>query len=153
MTDKMLLFCEKYLISFNGAEAVRQSYNKTGDTAKRYAERLLKNQEVIDYIDKRKKELIKNINITQEEVISYLASIIKGEESEKTYFVLREGEKGSYSDSLTSVDIPLKARDRIKACEVINKYFTENKDANNKKPIINIVNNIPRPKEDKDHEE
>lgn len=74
LTDKQKRFCEEYLIDLNATQAaIRAGYSPK--TAEQTASRLLRNVKVQEYIAKRKKELSRSTEITQERVIKELALI------------------------------------------------------------------------------
>ena len=68
------------------------------------------------YIDERLKLLESEKIATQQEVLQYLTSIMRGEEQEKTLISI--GELGQ-----EIVDIDVSAKDRIKAAELLGKRF------------------------------
>lgn len=68
------------------------------------------------YIDERLKFLESEKIATQQEVLQYLTSIMRGEEQEKTLISI--GDLGQ-----EIVDIDVSAKDRIKAAELLGKRF------------------------------
>lgn len=68
------------------------------------------------YIDERLKLLESEKIATQQEVLQYLTSIMRGEEQEKTLISI--GDLGQ-----EIVDIDVSAKDRIKAAELLGKRF------------------------------
>ncbi len=75
LTDKRILFCEEYLIDFNGTRAYKVAYpNVVKDsTAASAAARLLRNVKVIAYLDKRKAEIAEKLEITPERTLRAFA--------------------------------------------------------------------------------
>lgn len=68
------------------------------------------------YIDERLKLLESEKIATQQEVLQYLTSIMRGDEQEKTLISI--GDLGQ-----EIVDIDVSAKDRIKAAELLGKRF------------------------------
>src|SRR5690606_5048747 len=74
LTPKELLFCEHYLVRFNGADsAVKAGYSKK--TAREMAYELLTKPHVREYIDKRIEELLSDIGVNQRMVVEEIAAI------------------------------------------------------------------------------
>lgn len=68
------------------------------------------------YIDERLEKLESEKIATQEEVLQYLTSIMRGDQQEKTLISI--GELGQ-----EIVDIDVGAKDRIKAAELLGKRY------------------------------
>ena len=78
MTEKQKRFADEYLIDLNATQAaIRAGYSKK--TAYSQGERLLKKVEVEKYIQERMKQLASENVATEEEVIQYLTSVLRGE--------------------------------------------------------------------------
>lgn len=77
VTDKQIIFANEYLIDLNGTRAYKEAYPhvKNDNTAAAAATRLMNNPEVKDYIDKRIKDRLERIEVTQDDVIQELAAI------------------------------------------------------------------------------
>lgn len=77
MTDKQIIFANEYLIDLNGTRAYKEAYPhvKNNNTAAAAATRLMNNPEVKDYIDKRIKDRLERIEVTQDDVIQELAQL------------------------------------------------------------------------------
>lgn len=74
MTARQLMFCEEYLTDLNATQAaIRAGYSEK--TAEQTASRLLTNVKVQEYIQKRKKDRIKRIEITQDAVLQEIALV------------------------------------------------------------------------------
>jgi len=84
--------------------------------AKTDAFKILENPSVKEYIAEKMKELDKENIARAEEVLAYLTSVMRGEETEQT---LR-----SVGNSVQNIlDIGVSAKDRIKAAELIGKRY------------------------------
>lgn len=74
MTARQQLFCEEYLTDLNATQAaIRAGYSEK--TAEQAASRLLTNVKVQEYIQERKKDRIKRIEITQDAVLNEIAIV------------------------------------------------------------------------------
>lgn len=75
MTNRMILFCEEYLVDFNATQAaIRAGYSKK--TAYSQGQRLLKNVEIQAYIKKRKAELLETIKEDQLGTLRQLQKLV-----------------------------------------------------------------------------
>ncbi len=77
---------------------------------------MLANVGIKAYIDERLKKLESEKIATQEEVLQYLTSIMRGDQQEKTLISI--GELGQ-----EIVDIDVGAKDRLKAAELLGKRY------------------------------
>lgn len=166
MTDKQKLFCDEYIKDFNASRAYKKIYTtcKKDETAKAAASRLLTNVNVQAYIQQRKEELQKRVDITQEDVIKELSRIAFGD-IRKLYneygglkniqdldddtaaiitSVETTEEFEGYGDDREQVGYTkkLKMADKIKALDLLGKYFgifKEKVEINSDKPFeVNI---------------
>lgn len=113
MTLKQKRFADEYIISGNATEAaIKAGYSSK--YANTNASKLLQNTTIKSYIDDRLTELESKTIATQEEVLSYLTSVMRGEQREQTL----RGEGEGYQ---SIIDIDVGAKDRIKAAELLGK--------------------------------
>jgi phage terminase small subunit len=84
--------------------------------AKAQSHKLLENVGIKTYISERLAELQSQKVADQQEVLEYLTSVMRGEETEQT--IIGVGELGQ---ELT--DIEVSAKDRIKAAELLGKRY------------------------------
>jgi len=74
LTEKQKLFCEYYIIDFNGAEAARKAgYSEKG--AKQEASRMLTNADLMLYLQALKEERMIRVKYDQDDVITTLQKI------------------------------------------------------------------------------
>jgi terminase small subunit len=112
---KQQRFADEYIISGNiEKSALKAGYSKTYSRSQSH--KLLANVGIKAYIDERLKLLGSEKIATQDEVLQYLTSVMRGEEQEKTLIGI--GELGQ-----EIVDIDVSAKDRIKAAELLGKRF------------------------------
>lgn len=115
MTIKQQRFADEYIISANATQAaIKAGYSKK--YANTNASKLLQNTTIKSYIDERLAELQSQKVADQQEVLEYLTSVMRGEETEQT--VIGVGDLGQ---ELT--DIEVGAKDRIKAAELLGKRY------------------------------
>ena len=116
LTIKQKRFADEYIISGNATESYKKAgYRVSGDrVAGVEGHKLLKNPKIKSYIDERLKQLDSEKIADQQEVLSYLTSVMRGETQEQTLISI--GELGQ-----TITDIDVGAKDRIKAAELLGK--------------------------------
>lgn len=85
-------------------------------TARSIGQENLTKPDIKAYIDERLEKLESEKIATQEEVLQYLTSIMRGDQQEKT--LISVGEFGQ-----KIVDIDVGAKDRIKAAELLGKRY------------------------------
>ncbi|HEP1449679.1 TPA: terminase small subunit, partial [Streptococcus pyogenes] len=111
LTLKQKRFADEYIISANAtAAAIKAGYSKK--TARSIGQENLTKPDIKAYIDERLEKLESEKIATQEEVLQYLTSIMRGDQQEKT--LISVGEFGQ-----KIVDIDVGAKDRIKAAELL----------------------------------
>lgn len=115
LTLKQKRFADEYIISANAtAAAIKAGYSKK--TARSIGQENLTKPDIKAYIDERLEKLESEKIATQEEVLQYLTSIMRGDQQEKT--LISVGEFGQ-----KIVDIDVDAKDRIKAAELLGKRY------------------------------
>lgn len=115
LTIKQKRFADEYIISANAtAAAIKAGYSKK--TARSIGQENLTKPDIKAYIDERLEKLESEKIATQEEVLQYLTSIMRGDQQEKT--LISVGEFGQ-----KIVDIDVGAKDRIKAAELLGKRY------------------------------
>lgn len=84
MTEKQKLFAENYLANgFNAREAYYSAFGESGNKQPSYPYTLLKNKDVINYIQKRRKEIYESLNIDATRVMQEIADIAFEPRNEK----------------------------------------------------------------------
>nr|DAS64057.1 MAG TPA: Terminase small subunit [Caudoviricetes sp.] len=115
MSLKQQRFADEYIISGNATQAaVKAGYSSK--YANTNASKLLQNTTIKSYVDERLAQLASDKVATQEEVLTYLTSVMRGETQEQTLCSI--GELGQ-----EVIDIDVGAKDRIKAAELLGKRF------------------------------
>ena len=111
LTPKQKRFADEYIISGN----IYQSMVKAGyseNYAKSDGCKILDNPSVKAYIDDRMADFEREAIASQEEVLSYLTSVMRGEQTEQV--MVNGGEV---------IDVAVGAKDRIKAAELLGKRY------------------------------
>jgi len=123
LTEKQRIFCIEYLKDLNGTRAYKVAYPhvKNDNTAAAAASRLLRNVKIKSYIDKKLKEIEDKKIAKAEEVLKYLTSVMRGEETEEVVVVVGIGEGESRARVLKK---QISAKERIKAAELLGKRYS-----------------------------
>jgi phage terminase small subunit len=115
LTEKQKRFADYYIESGNGAEsAIRAGYSEK--TAKEIASENLTKPNIKKYIDEQLSIKDSERIASQDEVLSYLTLIMRGEETEQVLIGVGKG-----AQSIT--DMEVSAKDRIKAAELLGKRY------------------------------
>ena len=119
LTLKQKKFADAYIISCNAKEAYLKVYTsvKKENVARTNASRLLTNANVKNYIDERLSEIDSEKIADQKEVMEYLSSVMRGEQTEQTL----KSCGAEWGQEIT--DIEVGAKDRIKAAELLGKRY------------------------------
>ena len=119
LTLKQKKFADEYIISCNATEAYLKVYTsvKKENVARTNASRLLTNANVKNYIDERLSEIDSEKIADQKEVMEYLSSVMRGEQTEQTL----KSCGAEWGQEIT--DIEVGAKDRIKAAELLGKRY------------------------------
>ena len=113
LTTKQQKFADEYIISGNATQAaIEAGYSKK--TANRIGSENLSKLDIKKYIDERLKEIESAKTATQQEVLEYLTSVMRGEQREQTLIG-----KGMGIQAKTYIDVS--AKDRLKAADILNK--------------------------------
>ena len=135
LTLKQRKFADEYIISGN----IEQSALNAGYSAnysRSQSHKLLANVGIKSYIDERLKEIESAKTATQQEVLEYLSSVMRGEHKEQTLIG-----RGQGFQEITNISVS--AKDRLKAADLLNKIHQAREEKNTGKEDIVIVNDIP----------
>ena len=115
LTAKQQRFVDEYLVDLNATQAaIRAGYSER--TAYRTGADNLKKPQIKSFIEERMKAKEDSLIAKQDEVLKFLTSILRGEETEETLRGVGEGAQ-------TITDIEVGAKDRIKAAELLGKRY------------------------------
>ena len=113
LTLKQKKFADEYIISGNATQAaIKAGYKEK--TANRIGSENLSKLDIKKYIDERLKEIESKKTATQQEVIEYLTSVMRGEHKEEILIGQGQG-----FQEITCIDVS--AKDRLKAADLLNK--------------------------------
>ena len=113
MTIKQKRFADEYIISGNATQsAIIAGYSQK--YANTNASKLLQNTTIKNFIEERLEELDSEKIADQKEILQYLTSILRGEETEQTLRGVGEG-----AQVISNIEVG--AKDRIKAAELLGK--------------------------------
>lgn len=116
MTEKQKRFCDEYLIDLNAAQAaIRAGYSEKA--AKQVGSENLTKPDLKKYIKDRMKEKEESLIAKQDEVLKYLSSVMRGEQSEEVLCLAGEG-----TQEIEKIDVS--AKDRLKAAELLGKRYS-----------------------------
>lgn len=116
LTAKQRKFCDEYIKSGNATEAYfKAGYQiKSNEAARANASRMLTKANIKEYIETRLKQLESKKLAGAREVLEYLTSVMRGEQTESVATA-----KGIYDN------VPVSAKDRISAAkELLKRYPT-----------------------------
>lgn len=119
LTAKQKIFCDEYIISLNATQAaIKAGYSKK--TARKIAAENLTKPVIQNYISERMKQKESSLIATQDEVLQYLTSVLRGE-SQTTDIVL-VGIGDGYQE-VQEVEKKPSEKDRLKAAELLGKRY------------------------------
>lgn len=119
LTAKQRRFCDEYLIDLNATQAaIRAGYSEKN--ARNIASENLAKPNIKAYIDERMAEKESQLIATQDEVLKYLTSVLRGE-SQSTEIVV-EGTGEGCSEARTLKKEPSE-KDRLRAAELLGKRY------------------------------
>lgn len=136
MTAKQQIFADEYLKDLNGTRAYKAAYPnvKKDSVASANAVRLLGNAKVKTYIDEQLEKMHNERTADAQEVLEYLTSVMRGEQTEEVLRGVGMGEQ-------TKTNIEVGAKDRLKAAELLGKrhaLFTDKVDLQTGDIVIKV---------------
>ena len=123
MTEKQKLFCDEHLIDLNGTRAYRTVYKtiKNDNVAGVRANKLLKQKDIAEYINKRLEEIHNENTADIQEVMEYLTSVMRGKSKSNVLALAGDGLQEVIAK-------PPDEKERLKAAELLGKRFGMFKD-------------------------
>lgn len=120
MTEKQKLFADEYLIDLNATRAYKAVYQgiKSDEVARKSGSRLLTKADVKTYIGERLEDIHNKKTADAQEVLEYLASVLRGES--RAAEIVIEG----VGDGCSTARIMMKGpseKEKLKAAELIGK--------------------------------
>ncbi|EQK39765.1 terminase small subunit [[Clostridium] bifermentans ATCC 638] len=132
LNSKHKAFCDDYLITLNATESYMKVYGCNAESAKANASRLIAKANVKKYLDERMEAKEDNSIMKQDEILSILTAIARGQESEEDVSVTQAGKVIRFEKNPSN-------KDRMKALELLGKryrLFTDKVEANVKATTI-----------------
>ncbi|WP_339063577.1 terminase small subunit [Tepidibacillus marianensis] len=115
LTTKQIAFCDYYIETGNATEAaIKAGYSKK--SAKEVGYENLTKPHLKSYIDERMKQLESERIASQEEILQFLTSVIRGEVTEEVPLLIGDGMQ-------TLKDKNVNIKDRVKAAELLGKRY------------------------------
>ena len=119
LTDKQKIFCNEYIISLNATQAaIKAGYAEK--TAYAIGAENLKKPKIQSYISERMEQKESSLIATQDEVLQYLTSVLRGES--QTTDTLLVGMGDGYQE-VQEVEKKPSEKDRLKAAELLGKRY------------------------------
>lgn len=141
LTEKQKAFCDYYIQTLNATESAKKA-GYSEKTARKIGHENLTKPDIQTYISERLAELESKRVADAKEVLEYLTSVMRGEQSEEVVVVESIGD---FMSEARIVSKKLNARERIKAAELLGKryaLFTDKVDSN-LNVGIQIVDDVP----------
>lgn len=136
LTPKQQLFCDEYLIDLNATQAaIRAGYSEK--TAGAIGAENLQKPQIRSYIDKRMDEKKSSLIASQDEVLEYLTSVVRGKAKGTTLVGLGMGAQEVSQE-------PPTVSERTKAAELLGKryaLFTDRQEVEVTTPVF--VEDVP----------
>lgn len=119
LTEKQKIFCDEYIISLNATQAaIKAGYAEK--TAYAIGAENLKKPKIQSYISERMKQKESSLIATQDEVLQYLTSVLRGES--QTTDILLVGMGDGYQE-VQEVEKKPSEKERLKAAELLGKRY------------------------------
>ncbi len=139
MTEKQKMFVDEYLIDLNGTRAYKAVYKniKSDKAAASRASKLLGQDDIREYKDRRLKELENERTADIQEVMEYLTSVMRGESHSSVLAMCGDG-------CQEIIEKPPDEKERLRAAELLGKryrLFTDKVEIEGEIPVV-IVDDI-----------
>ena len=119
LTAKQKIFCDEYIISLNATQAaIEAGYSKK--TARKIAAENLTKPVIQSYISERMKQKESSLIATQDEVLQYLTSVLRGERQTTDTVLVGIGDG---CQEVQEVEKKPSEKDRLKAAELLGKRY------------------------------
>lgn len=119
LTRKQKKFADEYLIDLNATQAaIRAGYSER--SAGRNADRMMKNDEIRNYIEEQIQQLHNERTADAQEVVEYLTSVLRGESEGEE--LVNEFQGDGISKAVNVKKKPSE-KDKLRAAELLGKRF------------------------------
>ncbi len=118
MTPRQQKFADAYLSGMSKAQAYMKAYPKvkSSGTASACAVKLLKNAQVLEYIEQARQSVIQKAVADAEEIARFRTAVMRGEVAEK---IARFGSDGEPA----LIDVPASVKNRLMAADALEKQL------------------------------
>lgn len=144
LTDKQKMFCDEYLIDFNGARAAIAAGYST-KTAKQIATENLSKPYLRDYLNEKKEKLTKKVEITTERIVNQIAMIAFNDKRELIDEAMKEEDKEVRAALLSQILGSSKEADQLKALDMLGRYkgiYEVDNSQSKPETILNVTRKI-----------
>lgn len=119
LTAKQKLFCDEYIISLNATQAaIKAGYAEK--TAYAMGAENLRKPKIQSYISERMEQKESSLIATQDEVLQYLTSVLRGESQTTDTLLVGIGDGWQ---EVQEVEKKPSEKDRLKAAELLGKRY------------------------------
>lgn len=119
LTDKQKIFCDEYIISLNATQAaIKAGYAEK--TAYAIGAENLKKPKIQSYISERMEQKESSLIATQDEVLQYLTSVLRGESQTTDTLLVGIGDGWQ---EVQEVEKKPSEKERLKAAELLGKRY------------------------------
>ena len=119
MINKQKTFADEYLVDLNATQAaIRAGYSER--SAGRNADRMMKNDEIRNYIEEQIQQLHNERTADAQEVVEYLTSVLRGESEGEE--LVNEFQGDGISKAVNVKKKPSE-KDKLRAAELLGKRF------------------------------
>lgn len=139
LTIKQQRFADEYIISGNATEAAKRA-GYSEKTARFIGNENLTKPNIKSYIDERLEQIKSEKVADQQEILEYLTSVLRGQQTEQTLIGEGMGEQNI-------TEIELSGTQRIKAAELLGKRYamwTDKQDISGSLGMVQIFDDIPK---------
>lgn len=135
MTERQKRFCDEYLISLNATQAaIKAGYSEK--YAHTNANKLLQNTTIKEFIAARMADKEEDLIASQDEVLKYLTSVLRGETKSEIVVVVNTGD---FSSRAEKVQKNPDEKERLRAAELLGKrygLYSEKLDISGAIPVV-----------------
>lgn len=119
LTEKQKIFCDEYIISLNATQAaIKAGYAEK--TAYAIGAENLKKPKIQSYISERMEQKESSLIATQDEVLQYLTSVLRGESQTTDTLLVGIGDGWQ---EVQEVEKKPSEKERLKAAELLGKRY------------------------------
>ena len=134
LNERQRKFVDEYILTGNASEAARRA-GYSAKTASSIGERLLRNIEIRAALDERIKAASSEKTLTQNQLLEFLSSVVKGEVCDQLAMTRLVGKGCSVIENL---EIRASVQNRIRAAELLLRIQGAFKEVEQKNNLANL---------------